>query len=301
MNDFLNFFRIMRNQIDLLKKELKAKLIAKYDAMITKSRIWFFRNQGKILFSALFAMLLVSKDISFSVQMNSPTATAQPVVLKEPIEEDRTTGFWATVLRVVEAISPVKQESSEEVYVLTTPKKTQKKEESLSLFDVTEFTQKKFTPKQQEVRDRQEAYVKKHAEIAQAEMAKFKIPASITLAQGIVETNAGISGLATKNNNHFGIKCFSRKCKKGHCSNFSDDTHKDFFRKYKSTWESYRAHSKLLTNKRYQPLYKFEEKDYKNWAHGLKKAGYATDRRYAEKLIKIIEDLELYRYDSIGE
>jgi len=145
---------------------------------------------------------------------------------------------------------------------------------------------------------KQLAYVKRFAKTAQTEMEKYGIPASITLAQGLLESNVGESRLATQNNNHFGIKCFSKRCKKGHCANYTDDSHKDFFRKYKSTWESFRAHSKLLQAKRYRPLYKLDKKDYKGWAHGLKKAGYATDKKYAPKIIQLIEDLGLDAYDS---
>ena len=141
-------------------------------------------------------------------------------------------------------------------------------------------------------------YVQRFAKTAQAEMQKFGIPAAVTLAQGLLESNVGESRLATQNNNHFGIKCFSKKCKTGHCSNFTDDSHKDFFRKYKSPWESFRAHSKLLQAKRYRDLYKLNKKDYKGWAHGLKKAGYATDKKYAAKLIQLIEDLHLAEYDK---
>ena len=146
---------------------------------------------------------------------------------------------------------------------------------------------------------KQIAYVKRFAKVAQEEMRQFNIPASITLAQGLIETNAGQSPLATKNNNHFGIKCFSKSCKKGHCANFSDDSHKDFFRKYKSSWESFRAHSKLLTYKRYKHLTKLPVTDYKGWAVGLKKAGYATDKNYHNKLIRLIEDLHLDDYDNL--
>ena len=150
-----------------------------------------------------------------------------------------------------------------------------------------------------EKRQRQLSYVQRFAQVAQAEMQKYGVPASITLAQGLVETNAGLSQLATKNHNHFGMKCFSKKCRKGHCSNFVDDSHKDFFRIYQTAWESFRAHSLMLKqSKRYQPLFRLHKKDYKAWAHGLRKAGYATDKRYAEKLIAIIEALELYQYDQ---
>lgn len=147
--------------------------------------------------------------------------------------------------------------------------------------------------------EQQKAYIDRFAKVAQKEMIEFGIPASITLAQGLLETNAGESPLATRHNNHFGLKCFSRTCDKGHCTNFSDDSHKDFFRKFTSAWESYRAHSLLLVNSdRYQDLFKLPKSDYKSWAKGLKEAGYATDRAYANKLIRLIEGLRLYEYDA---
>ena len=148
-------------------------------------------------------------------------------------------------------------------------------------------------------RSKQKAYVKRFSKVAQMEMKKYGIPASITLAQGLLESNVGESKLATRNKNHFGMKCFSRSCTKGHCSNFTDDSHKDFFRIYKSAWESFRAHSLLLKkSSRYQPLFKLKSNDYRGWARGLKKAGYATDPKYAEKIINLIEDLKLNQYDK---
>lgn len=140
-------------------------------------------------------------------------------------------------------------------------------------------------------------YIARFSSTAKEEMRKYGIPASISLAQGLIESRAGDSKLARSNNNHFGIKCFSRSCKKGHCSNFTDDTHKDFFRKFGSPWESWRAHSRILANGRYAKLKRYG-RDYRQWAHGLKAAGYATDRTYAEKLIGIIERYELYQYDN---
>ncbi len=139
-------------------------------------------------------------------------------------------------------------------------------------------------------------YIERFHKIAIGEMEKFGIPASISLAQGLIESRAGLSKLAVNNNNHFGIKCFSRRCGKGHCSNFTDDTHKDFFRKFKSPWESWRAHSQLLASGRYAKLKK-HGRDYRKWAYGLKSVGYATDRTYAEKLIGIIERYDLHKYD----
>ncbi len=137
-------------------------------------------------------------------------------------------------------------------------------------------------------------YVKKYAPIAKLEEQKMGIPASITLAQGLLESDAGGSRLTRSAANHFGIKCFSHHCKKGHCKNFTDDTHKDFFVVYQSAWQSFRAHSAFLKNgSRYNALFRLRKNDYKSWANGLKSAGYATDKKYNEKLIRIIETLRL--------
>jgi flagellum-specific peptidoglycan hydrolase FlgJ len=139
-------------------------------------------------------------------------------------------------------------------------------------------------------------YIKKYNAIARQEMARYGIPASISLAQGLIESRAGTSTLAVRNNNHFGMKCFSRNCKKGHCTNHSDDSHKDFFLNFKDPKLSWRAHSILLSGGRYAKLKK-HGKDYRKWAYGLKTMGYATDRTYAEKLISTIERYGLQQYD----
>lgn len=154
---------------------------------------------------------------------------------------------------------------------------------------------KEWTAKQK----RQLVYVDQYKLVALAEMETHGIPASITLAQGLLESGTGRSTLAKKNNNHFGIKCFSKKCQKGHCSNHSDDHHKDFFRKFTSPEESFRAHSKVLMKERYRRLFSLPITDYKGWSHGLRKAGYATDPLYGDKLVRMIEDLELWRYDKL--
>ena len=128
-------------------------------------------------------------------------------------------------------------------------------------------------------------------------MQRTGVPASITLAQGLVESAAGQSTLASKSNNHFGIKCHSDW--KGKKTYRDDDKAGECFRVYSNAEASFKDHSDFL---RYQDRYKFlfdlEPTDYKGWAKGLKKAGYATDPKYAEKLIKVIEDYELYRYDK---
>lgn len=154
---------------------------------------------------------------------------------------------------------------------------------------------KEWTAKQR----KQLAYVEQYQLVALAEMKTHGIPASITLAQGLLESGTGRGTLARKNNNHFGIKCFSKQCRKGHCSNHSDDHHKDFFRTFETPEESFRAHSKVLLKKRYAPLFRLAITDYKGWCHGLRKAGYATDPRYGDKLVRMIEELELWRYDRL--
>jgi len=102
--------------------------------------------------------------------------------------------------------------------------------------------------------------------------------------------------LAMESNNHFGIKCRS-KCRGCTCRNYCDDDVYDMFRVFDSAWDSFREHSVLLSSPRYAHLLDLESTDYKNWARGLKKAGYATDPTYAEKLIQIIDYLDLYQYD----
>jgi flagellum-specific peptidoglycan hydrolase FlgJ len=144
--------------------------------------------------------------------------------------------------------------------------------------------------------ERCKTYIHRFSTIAVAEMKKFGIPASIILAQGLVESNSGLSSLASKANNHFGIKCFSKNCSKGHCMNFSDDSHKDFFVRYSNAWSSFRAHSQFLKKtSRYSHL--FKSRNATVWAKGLEKAGYATDKQYAEKLLAVIDRFNLEQFD----
>ena len=142
------------------------------------------------------------------------------------------------------------------------------------------------------------AYVSRYGGLARRQMTEHGIPASITMAQGLLESGVGESTLARNNNNHFGLKCFSKTCTKGHCSNHSDDHHKDFFRIFATPEDSYEAHATLLQKERYRPLFRLDDTDYQGWARGLSKAGYATDPRYADKLIALIENLGLYRLDK---
>ncbi|MCK4678007.1 MAG: glucosaminidase domain-containing protein [Bacteroidales bacterium] len=141
-----------------------------------------------------------------------------------------------------------------------------------------------------------EEYIRQYKDIAIQEMKTYGIPASITLAQGVLESGDGNSELAVKANNHFGIKC--HKEWNGKTYRMDDDKKHECFRKYKKPYESYKDHSYFLTQRdRYAFLFDFAITDYASWAHGLKKAGYATNPRYAHLLIKIIEENKLYEYD----
>ena len=142
-----------------------------------------------------------------------------------------------------------------------------------------------------------EDYVKFYSNIAMDEMIQFGIPASITLAQGILESGAGKGRLAVQANNHFGIKCHDWNGKKIY---HDDDEEQECFRKYDNPEYSYRDHSLFLSNRaRYSFLFDLKKDDYKQWAKGLKKAGYATDPKYPQKLIDLIQRYQLYKYDNI--
>ena len=143
----------------------------------------------------------------------------------------------------------------------------------------------------------QHAYIEKYSRTAVAEMYRSGVPASITLAQGMLESSNGQSELAVKGNNHFGIKCHDWN---GARMYYDDDRKGECFRKYRSAEDSYRDHSDFLRFRdRYKFLFDLETTDYKGWAYGLKRAGYATDPAYPRKLIKIIEDYGLDRYDTM--
>ncbi|OFX27916.1 MAG: hypothetical protein A2033_01900 [Bacteroidetes bacterium GWA2_31_9] len=142
-----------------------------------------------------------------------------------------------------------------------------------------------------------EDYLKTYKDIAIAEMKRSGIPASITLSQGMLESDNGNSSLAKKAKNHFGIKCHNSW--EGEKFIQDDDTKDECFRKYKNDEESFKDHTDFLVNgSRYKFLFDSKSVDYKEWAEGLKKAGYATNPKYPEMLIKIIEDNELYKFDD---
>ena len=139
-------------------------------------------------------------------------------------------------------------------------------------------------------------YFNQYKDIAIEQMKKYHIPASITLAQGVFESAAGRSELATKGNAHFGIKCNGWTGRKVY---HDDDARNECFRAYNSAYESYEDHSRFLSgSQRYRQLFSLDITDYKGWARGLKAAGYATNPQYANKLIEIIQLYKLYQYDT---
>ena len=151
----------------------------------------------------------------------------------------------------------------------------------------------------QDVEGPQDRYIARYASIAVNEMYRTGVPASITLAQGIIESASGLSALAVNGNNHFGIKCHNGW--NGRTLRADDDRKDECFRAYDSAEESFRDHSDFLRYRdRYKFLFDFQTTDYKSWAYGLKQAGYATDPSYAAKLIKCVEDYHLSRYDRMS-
>jgi len=140
-------------------------------------------------------------------------------------------------------------------------------------------------------------YIEDYKDIAMVEMQRYNIPASITLAQGILESGSGQGRLARYGNNHFGIKCHATW--NGKTITHDDDEKSECFRRYKYAYESFEDHSQFLMKRgRYSSLFELNPTDYESWAHGLKKAGYATDPAYAKKLIALIKKFNLHQYDE---
>jgi hypothetical protein len=140
------------------------------------------------------------------------------------------------------------------------------------------------------------SYINRYAELAVEQQQRYSIPASITLAQGLLESSAGRSRLASEGHNHFGIKCGINW--EGDYMLRSDDAPDECFRNYNTDEESYDDHSQFLRKKRYSSLFELEPTDYAGWAQGLSRCGYATDPNYADRLITIIERYALYCYDG---
>lgn len=185
------------------------------------------------------------------------------------------------------AVSHRKKHRTERVVIVKHPDEKNTKAEEPTVIVV---------PKNMGYSDRVANYISTYSNIAMEEMLQYGIPASITLAQGILESGAGVGELTLKANNHFGIKCHTDW--NGERVYHDDDERQECFRKYKDPKYSFRDHSLFLSQRsRYQDLFKLKKDDYKGWAKGLRKAGYATDPRYPEKLIGIIERYDLENYD----
>ncbi len=299
----------MRHSIlpDLIRPQLDfsalPELVHKY---------WF-----RLILIGLGVYVLLVKDVNFQFSLNSAPVTPATEIpdnfweeeVATPVKNSKNPGTEAAAMEMsmMSGLGTTVMPSAKPAIAKAAPVSTPKVKKNLAnnfsnlTFIMSPTYASRHNIPEEVVREKKRKcnfYVQRFAPVAISEMKKFGIPASITLAQALLESNVGESRLTKANKNHFGIKCFSQKCKKGHCANFTDDTHKDFFRVYQSAWESYRAHSGFLQGKRYQHLKNLGPKDYKGWANGLSKAGYATDKKYAEKLIKIIETLGLDKYDA---
>ena len=258
-----------------------------------------------MLLALMLTMLILKKDIHLTVSSgiesdkteSKALAITQPSKTKKPKQkvvfssmadivteqDDNGDGIIELIpKRALTAVLPTKQKNenaANEFNIVSVFEKSKKEDPSV------------FNEKQSKCWD----YVTRFVSVARAEKSKFGIPVSITLAQGLLESDAGESSLTRKANNHFGVKTFDKKV--SHVV-MKDDTPRDKFKKYNSAWESYRDHSQLLMRDHYKHLQFLSKTDYTGWAKGLKKAGYATDPFYAEKLVKIIESLQLYRFDE---
>jgi len=190
-------------------------------------------------------------------------------------------------------VSKSKKQTKKTTRVVKTT--TEPKKEPVKVVDTTPKDEVKTTTTS--TKSKTELYIETYSDVAKKEMELHGIPASITLAQGILESGSGKGNLTMKSNNHFGIKC--HKGWKGQRVYHDDDKDQECFRKYANPAYSFTDHSLFLTGRsRYAGLFKLPKDDYKGWAKGLKKAGYATDRKYPKKLIALIERYELYKYDA---
>ena len=264
----------------------------------------------EVFLLGVLAYLCISRGLSVEVALHDPEPAAiatQPTAVAEA-----GIGGWLTVLTrslsegftttATDAIYPI-DAPEEEAETFSSVARTDDPAPHISnltlVLSPDYGTRKGLAPEIIAAkRDRVQRYIRRHAAAAQREMEVNGIPASITLAQALLESNAGDSKLAVNSNNHFGIKCRA-KCLGCTCRNYGDDTRYDMFRVFDSVAESFGEHSRLLNTPRYAKLKQYGS-DYVKWAHGLKACGYATDPRYGHKLVTIIENLGLDRYDRAG-
>jgi flagellum-specific peptidoglycan hydrolase FlgJ len=237
----------------------------------------------RILFIVFLGVFLIGCKAKHKVSYGKDYDETAYNAERNRTKEDNTPKTWAERRRA-RGLGRKKKKKAE-------PEKVIVKKVIAMPVDTGKFIEMKFASPQD--------YISTFYEMAQLEMATYGIPASITLAQGLLESGNGKSKLARATNNHFGIKC--HRGWKGEYDFFDDDEIGECFRKYNHPMFSYRDHSLFLYGrKRYAFLFDFEITDYKKWAYGLKKAGYATDKKYPQKLIRIVELYGLDQFD-IGD
>jgi flagellum-specific peptidoglycan hydrolase FlgJ len=276
-----DFFYELRENILILKSKLKIFLI-KANVKATEFGLRWYH-----LVAVLFSLILLLKiDFTYSLNIVDDANNLK--------SDERVFGFaYLHDLKKPD----IKTSEVKKVDQKTKINKDEKPKKSADKERLGENSE--FAPSNPDKLDKftTEEYIKKYKSIAISEMKRTRVPASITMAQAIIESASGNSRLARQINNHFGIKCHSRNCKKGHCMNYSDDSHKDFFRKFNTPEESYRAHSAVVLKERYTSLLR-GRKDYKAWAYALQNGGYATGKKYAAKLIRVIEMYNLHKLDN---
>jgi len=286
---------------------------------LNKSKEWLRKNWFNLSLLAFAILILTQKDITMEFTMRNNPGDGTELTNQPSTNESA---------KVVPALAPLSSGAEKESTNtnqqfgwgdlpdlirntgskgnLSSPKSTMTNEEEVASYPNIRFL---LFPKMSNstnlsesainsLNNKCKAYARRFAPVAMAEMGRYGVPASITIAQAILHSNAGDEILATKNNNHFGIPCFSKECAKGHCSHYGSETHKSFYRNFNTAWEGFRAHSLLLTNKKYRHLLKLDKNDYKGWAKGLQKAGYSKDAQYAAKLIRIIDAMQLSELDN---
>jgi len=251
---------------------------------------WGFRlSDGmffRILILALFAYLLLEKDIRIDFNLSSLNAAAAGPAAEAPLHQS---GFWP-VARARDEAKPFPDPATRAIA---------DRYNHLSFILSPDLAQRQRVPGSVVRYKRQliDAYVHAYGDLAKRHREAYGIPASITMAQALLESNVGASDLARQSNNHFGIKC-RRKCRGCTCRNYADDDAYDMFRVFSRPRESFEAHARLLRSPRYRHLSQIPIQDYRAWARGLKRAGYATDPHYAQKLVRLIEALDLHRLDT---
>jgi flagellum-specific peptidoglycan hydrolase FlgJ len=276
---------------------------------IKRLAVIFVRNNWlNLLIFVLFMYLIVTKsqNISISFADNDTVPTAKAVAQKVNLKQKNLKQNNNEAAFIGGALREKNDDPTEGVVDLLPQRPTQpvksayaKGGNDANLFDnVSIFVapDKADAGVVKSKKDKCWDYVRRFVTIAKSEKQKFGIPVSITLAQGLLESDAGDSRLTRAANNHFGVKTFNKRVP--HVV-MKDDSPTDKFKKYDSAWESYRDHSVLLMRDHYKALQYLSKTDYVNWAKGLQKAGYATDPQYAVKLIKIIENLQLYKLDEV--